>query len=85
MKKYNLNDSIVIYPNEKGWIKLKEVLIMEYKFKSEDKLNQYLILRTTEDGGFKEQLWEIMSLFGKMFYNGTSYFETSFIDLCNER
>ena len=31
--------------------------------------------------GYTSQLWDIMGLFGEMFFLGTSYFENTFVDI----
>lgn len=33
--------------------------------------------RTTEDGGYKDLLWSIMSELGELFFNGSQYLESS--------
>jgi hypothetical protein len=79
MNTINLNQNVIIYPNEKGWIKIKEILIDQYEsygiFAS--KALQTIELRRTEDGGYKDQLWHIMSDLHEMFFNGQQYFETT--------
>ncbi len=84
MKKYNINDSVIIYPNEKGWVKIREILKKEYSFATEESVDEFINLRKTPDGGYKEQLWCIASDLHDMFYNGTCYFNTSAITLCHE-
>ena len=81
--KYNSNNNVVIYPNEKGWAKIREILQKEYKFETAKELDEWLIKHTV-NGGYKDQLWTIVADFNSMFFNGTSYFENSFIDLCGD-
>lgn len=83
MKKYNLNDSIVIYPNEKGWLKIEELFRKKYKFGSQKELTDFINLKTTLNSGYKDQLCSIMCDLNEIFYNGSYYLETTSIDLCN--
>ena len=82
-KTYNLNHQVVIYPNEKGWIKLREILQEEYNFDEDYTIDDYLERRTTKDNGFKEQLWEMMSFSGPLMFNGSNYLEHTNITLCD--
>lgn len=81
MQKYNLNDYVIIYPTPNGWEKIKEIM-SETKFRGGD-ASEYVQNRITSDGGFKEQLWDIMHYLGPIFYNGSHYLKSE-ISLCHE-
>jgi hypothetical protein len=81
MQKYNANYEIIIYPSEKGWEKIRSIISSIYKLDGR-RLDAYIKSKTTPENGFKDQMWCIMSDFGEMYFNGTSYFSTMNIDLC---
>ena len=80
MKKYNINNYIIIYPNESGWRKIIELTQSHYEL-TQEKANDWVNIRK-ENGGFKEQLWVLISIYYEMFFNGEKYFNTAIIDLC---
>ena len=80
--KYNINDYIIIYPNEKGWKKIFEITKLIYNL--DDNETEIWINKRKENGGFKEQMWNFFSEYHEMIYNGENYFESSIIDLCGE-
>ena len=82
MAKYNLNDNVILYPNQRGWAKIVEITQNEYNLTQEQVAAW--VHRRKECGGFKEQLWVVMSVYHEMFFNGQQYFETAFIDLLGE-
>jgi len=80
---FNMNYEAIIYPNEKGWNRIISDLMEAYQFNVE-KATEWAEKRKTEDGGYKEQLWEIIAMHNGMFFNGTSYFETTNMVLLKE-
>lgn len=80
---FNLNDDVIIFPNPSGWKKIISDIMKAYQF-DEKKAKEWAEKSKTEDGGYKEQLWEIISMHHDMFFNGTTYFKTVNIILCNE-
>ena len=83
MPRFNLNHEVVIYPNEKGWQKIIELTAKNYQF-SIEKAIEWTDKRKTDDGGYKEQLWVIISDLHDMFYNGQNYMQTTWVSLLNE-
>ena len=83
MPRFNLNHKVIIYPNEKGFAKIKALIANRYLLSNEEAEN-WVNKRKTEDGGYKEQLWVIVSDLHDMFYNGQSYMATTWIALLNE-
>ncbi len=82
----NMNFNIVIYPSDKGWDKIYEIIQKAYYLDTLNEAIEYVNkYRKTEDGGYKEQMWEIMSSLGELFYNGTPYFNTTNIKIFNEQ
>jgi hypothetical protein len=82
MATYSLNDNIIFYPSAMGWDKVKEIIQKKYQFLSKDKVEDFLITRM-ENGGYKDQAWEILSTFGELFFNSSPYTDKSEITLCN--
>ena len=82
MKSYNLNSNVILYPNKSGWEKIAEITQEEYAL-TKEQAGRWVNNRK-QGAGFKEQLWVIMSVYHKMFFNGQRYFETTFIDLVEE-
>lgn len=81
---FNMNHDVVIFPSERGWKRIISDLMEAYNFNIE-KATEWAEKRKTEDGGYKEQLWEIIALHHDMFFNGTNYFETTKMILYNEK
>ena len=72
--KANFNDTITVYPNKKGWKKIKEISLLLY-CGNKMNTNFFIAIHTTEDGGFVQPIWQFIHLFSGMIYHGTSYFE----------
>lgn len=83
MPRFNLNHEVIIYPNEKGFAKIKALIANRYLLSNEE-AETWINKRKTEDGGYKEQLWVIVSDLHDMFYNGQNYMTTTWIALLNE-
>ncbi len=77
---FSLNDKVKIFPNEKGQAKMIEILAQQYKLPIIDAANRFDI-NTTTDGGYKEQLWNIIDLFSEIFTIGSPYFENSHLEI----
>ena len=77
MKNINLNENVIIYPSEYGWKKIKEIVVQQYHDAGvpEEHALEYIRGHKTDDDGYREQLWCIISDFHEMFYNGTRYFD----------
>jgi hypothetical protein len=69
----SMNDEVVIYPNERGWAEIAKLLSF------------YPETRRTSDGGYKDQLWCIISELHTMFYNGQSYFKNTSVTIKEEQ
>ncbi|HUX56183.1 MAG TPA: hypothetical protein VMV77_04370 [Bacteroidales bacterium] len=78
--KFNINNKVVIYPNQRGWDKIFE-LTKEYYRLDRIQIVRWLDNRKTEDGGFEEQLWCLIDIYHSMFFHGQNYFTTAYIKL----
>lgn len=75
--KISLNDYITISPSKLGWEKIRDVIAKTYNYDSVE-VSEYILRKKTEDGKYREQMWQIMSLFGnELFYNGSNYIENT--------
>lgn len=70
-----MNDSITIYPTDKGWIRIKDILMKKYGM-SDFLANEWIIHRQTPDGGYRDQHWVIIADLHEMFFNGQTYLLT---------
>lgn len=70
----NINEEVIIYPTEKGWKKIKELMQIAYRLTNEQ-VDDWVFLRTTDDNGYTDQLWVIISILHPMFFNGQDYLE----------
>jgi hypothetical protein len=80
METINLNTDVIIYPTFSGWKKMIKCYYNYYNqydhiIISWEDAEKAIEDNKTEDGGYKEQLWVLMSTFGEMFFNGTPYWE----------
>lgn len=82
---YNLNNNIIIDLNEAGWNKLTDILQATYKFNNIKNLAAYIDHRKTVDGKYKDQMWEIFTTFGDLFFNGSTYLNSTNIILCDNK
>ena len=74
MKEFNLNSEIIIYPTDKGWHKIIEILINKREYLlDKDEMAKHMSFHRTKDGGYKEQAWVFANMFGEMLYNGQTY------------
>ena len=81
---FGLNDKVTIYPNAKGIQKMIELVQTAYKLSTQEATAEILDkIESVEHigDGYTSQLWDIMGLFGEMFFLGTSYFENTFVDI----
>ena len=69
--KFNHNDEVTIYPNDRGWAKIVELTGRV----------ESIYEKQTEDGGYRDQLWCIIHDLHEMFYNGQRYFENTTIKI----
>ena len=83
-KSYNLNFNVIIYPSELGWIKIRELISEYYSVVDFFDVDAFINKRRSEDGGFEEQLWVIMSMLGDAFFNGSRYLESTAMTLCGD-
>jgi len=82
MIKYDINESIIIYPNAEGWEKIREIMSEKYKFNTEEEFEEFFRTYVVETGaGYKDLLWSIMQDLGEIFFNGSNYLETTNITL----
>lgn len=85
----NLNQEVIIYPTEQGWIDLFNTLkkntwvhvFIDDNNTEEDVVNEYIDKKRTDDGGYKDQLWQIIHDYGSLFYNGSDFLKTSVIKI----
>lgn len=84
MQQFNLNYDIIIYPSQKGWLKIRSILSEIYKFKTDKELDNYIEKRYSICGGYKDHMWSIMSDLHELFFNGTDYLKNMTIKLINE-
>ena len=95
-KKFNINFNVGIELTESGWVKIKELYLENLKdvFKYLPQCKQEYIdgledhfekhKKTIDDKiYYVDQLWVIMSDYGALFYNGSSYTSSNMI-LCND-
>lgn len=74
--KINLNGYATIFPTEKGWIKIKELLLFTLPKVLDGGVTAYMEQRTAVvDGnkGYRDQLWQIMHDFGTEFWSGSDF------------
>lgn len=83
MKRYNLNNTVVIYPSINGWQKMYEIYSDFYNTSLDD-ARERIDSNKTDKNGYKDQLWCIMSMFGDMFYNGTNMLSNMNIELIDD-
>ena len=76
MKKLNFNHDVIIYPNDKGFMMMEDLIMDKYERLSRKEAIKWITARLTDDGGYKDQLHEIMTTFHPMFYNGQQLFTT---------
>ena len=79
-KTLNLNDEVVIYPNEMGFDKISQITKLAYNL-DDNRTKLWIESRITNDGGFKEQLWVICSVYHDIFFNGSPYLKNTTISL----
>lgn len=79
---YNLNNKVIIFPNENGWNKIIEIIKNEHNL-TWSAANEWVERRKVNDG-FEDQLWVIMSDLHSLFFNGTAYLKSMNIQLSDE-
>ena len=67
MMKLSFNDEVIIYPTEKGWERIYDMLG-----------DKYIVKRKTDDDGYQDRFHEIISDFGGMFTVGSDFFHSHF-------
>ena len=75
MKKLNFNHHVIIYPNDQGLLIMVDLIQKKYSLSREQAVD-WAMRRTLAEGGYKDQLHEIMTTFHPMFYNGQQLFKT---------
>lgn len=78
--KFNINYEATIYPTELGWEKIRTIISEKYKYNSSE-LFEYMIKHRTAEGGYKDQLWQMMNNLGQMFFNGNLYLQHTTMEL----
>jgi len=73
--KCNLNDTMVIYPSEHGWMVIYDILF-EKMHGNIEATDDSILNYTTKDGGFCFSTWQMIHLFHPLFFHGTKCFET---------
>jgi len=74
-----MNDEVIIYPNDRGWGKIRELLKEHYLLSDSDATDW--IDKRKSNGGYKEQLWVVINNFHSMYFNGQNYFKSTNITL----
>lgn len=70
----NVNQEIIIYPTEQGWKEIHRLLENKFLFYGMLEIDvQEYINKHTYNNGYKDQLWQIMYDFGKLFFNGSDF------------
>lgn len=77
--KINLNHEVIIYPNERGFYKIHDLIQMKYQLTDMEAWD-WVNKRRSNCGGYKEQLWVIVADFNEMFYNGQNYMEHAYMN-----
>lgn len=81
MEHFNLNDKVTIYPNEKGWEKIKGLIFEKNDGISWDEAVEIAEKKRTEGNGYRDQLWCIIDDLHEMFFMSQDYLEHTFVDL----
>ena len=71
----NFNKKVIIYPNNNGWIKIREIITEDYLLLSTEGVDNWIETRKTPCGGYRDSLWTIISDFHSMFYCGSEFFD----------
>lgn len=79
--KANLNDTITVYPTEKGWMLAKVKWMNDHEYISEEVAEKQFNYLKTENGGLTMPLWKFIQDFGVMVYHGTDLFISNDIEL----
>jgi len=79
----NINNQVVIYPSDKGWDEIVRLTAKNYNI-SLEKAVEWVKSRKTDDGGYKDQLWVIMSDLHDIFYLGNTNLKNSTMSICND-
>ena len=78
MNELNLNDEVIIYPNQKGWAKIQQVIKKKYQDYNTVDTDKYFREKIVEGGeGYQDQLYQIMFDLGDMFYMGNNFLENT--------
>ena len=77
MEKFTVNDQVVIYPNDKGWDKIHDLIREKYRLSNQKTFD--FIEGRKFDGGYRDQMWTIMSDLHSMYFNGQNYFSNTYI------
>lgn len=83
LSRFNLNHKVIIYPNKRGWRKIKALIASKYLLSCEE-ADVWVNARKTTCGGYEEQLWVIISDLHDMFYNGQNFMANTEIALKHE-
>lgn len=83
MDKINLNETVIIYPTDKGWEKINRILRHQCQNHGID-FSHYISSRVTNDGGYKDQLWQLINDIGVMFFPGPNYFKDDYFYFVRE-
>jgi len=64
---HSFNDTVIVYPTEKGWEKIYETYA-----------DQYIEDRKTDADGYKDTFWCMIEDMGEMFCHGSNYLHSRF-------
>lgn len=81
MEQFNLNDKVTIYPNEKGWEKIKGLIFEKNDNISWDEAVEIAEKKRTKEDGYEDLLWRIIHDLHDMFFMSQGYLEHTFVDL----
>lgn len=77
---FSLNDDVTIYPNENGWKRIRKIVYTKHALRDVE-LERFIQNRTSDDGGYTDQLWSIIHDLGDMIWQGTNCIESTKIVL----
>ena len=77
---FGLNDKVTFFPNQRGFVKMAEIYADQHKLNFNEAW-EAIDVKTTSDGGYKDQLWSIMEMFAQLFTMGTNYLKNTHVEL----
>lgn len=72
----SLNQKAVVYPKQRGWDMIQSI-VSDFDEFDEDEVNDWILSRTTEDGGFSESFLTLINSFTGLFSMTNTYLVSS--------